>query len=60
MLIEFQGSVLVMLGAHLLGRSWIHPARVNAATHRRGYLRGPARLGLLRSPALVLFAVGHL
>lgn len=58
MLIEFQAYVLVMLGAYLLGRSWIRPATVDASTHRRGYVRGLALLGRLWLPALVLFAVG--
>lgn len=58
MLIEFQAYVLVMLGAYVLGRSWIRPATVDASTHRRGYVRGLAQLGRLWLPALALFAVG--
>lgn len=58
MLIEFQAYVLVMLGAYVLGRSWIRPATVDASTHRRGYVRGLAHLSQLWLPALVLFAVG--
>lgn len=58
MLVEFQAYVLVMLGAYVLGRSWIRPASVGASTRRRGYVRGLAQLGRLWLPALALLVVG--
>jgi hypothetical protein len=58
MVVEFQAYVLLLLGAYILGRSWIRPSSVGAATRGRGYLRGLQRLGWLALPALALFVVG--
>ncbi|MBW0102182.1 stage II sporulation protein M [Pseudonocardia sp. KRD291] len=58
LLIEFQAYVLVMLGAYLLGRSWLRPSTVGASTRRQGYVGGLSRLGWLWVPAFVLFVVG--
>ncbi|GAA1489263.1 hypothetical protein [Brachybacterium sacelli] len=56
--IEYQAYVLLLLGAFLLGRSWLRPATVEAPTHRRGYVRGLQLIGRLALPALALFVVG--
>ena len=58
LLIEFQAYALVMFGAYLLGRSWLRPATVEAATHRQGYRRGLQLLAPLWLPALALFVIG--
>ncbi|MBD7956606.1 stage II sporulation protein M [Microbacterium sp. Sa4CUA7] len=58
LLIEVQAYVLLLLGAYLLGKAWIFPRTVGAPNHRRGYLWGLQRIGLLALPALVLLAVG--
>ena len=58
LLIEFQAYVLVVFGAYLLGRSWLRPATVEAATHRQGYRRGLQLLAPLWLPALALFVIG--
>lgn len=47
-----------MLGAHLLGRSWLRPASVGAPNRRAGYVSGLRQIGRLSLPALVLFVVG--
>lgn len=57
-LIELQAYALVALGVFLLGRAWLRPADVSAATHRAGYLRGLRSLGILSIPAFVLLVVG--
>lgn len=57
-LIEFQAYVLLVLGAHLLGRSWLRPASVGAPNRRAGYVSGLRQIGRLSLPALVLFVVG--
>ncbi|PJJ71463.1 hypothetical protein CLV46_1011 [Diaminobutyricimonas aerilata] len=57
-IIELQAYVLLLLGAYLLGRSWLFPRRVGAKNRRQGYVRGLQRLGLLALPALVLLIVG--
>lgn len=58
LLIEFQAYALVMFGAYLLGRSWLRPATVDAATRRQGYARGLKLLAPLWLPALALFVIG--
>ncbi|QBI55769.1 stage II sporulation protein M [Streptomonospora litoralis] len=57
-LIEFQAYVLIVLGAYLLGRSWLHPGTVGARNRRQGYLRGLRQVGWMSLPALALFVVG--
>jgi hypothetical protein len=57
-LIELQAYALVALGVFLLGRAWLRPADVGAATRRAGYLRGLRSLGILSIPAFVLLVVG--
>ncbi len=57
-LIEFQAYILLVLGAHLLGRSWLRPATAGAADRRQGYVHGLRQLGWLSLPALALFVVG--
>ncbi len=58
LVIEFEAYVLLMLGAWILGRSWLRPAATGATTRRQGYLRGLQRLGWLGLAALVLLVVG--
>ncbi len=58
LVIEFEAYVLLMLGAWILGRSWLRPATTGATTRRQGYLRGLQRLGWLGLAALVLLVVG--
>ncbi|WP_136587119.1 stage II sporulation protein M [Microbacterium hydrothermale] len=58
--IELQAYALLALGALLLGRDWLRPARVGAPTRRAGYRNGVRRLGLLALPALALLVVGAL
>lgn len=60
LVIEFEAYVLLMLGAWILGRSWLRPATISADTRRRGYLRGLQRLGWLALAAVVLLVVGAL
>jgi hypothetical protein len=57
-LVEFQAYVLLVLGAHLLGRSWLRPATVGAQSRRQGYVRGLRQLGWLSLPALALLVIG--
>lgn len=56
--VEFQAYVLLLLGAYLLGRSWLSPRTVGAKNRRQGYVRGLRRLGLLALPALTLLIIG--
>lgn len=56
--IELQAYVLLLLGAYLLGTSWLLPRTVHAQNRRQGYLRGLRRMGLLALPALALLVVG--
>ena len=58
MVIEFQAYVLLLLGAYILGRSWIKPATIGANSRRRAYLRGLQQIGWLALPALALFIAG--
>ncbi|MCF6386816.1 stage II sporulation protein M [Mycobacterium sp. MBM] len=58
LIIEFQAYLLLLLGAYLLGRSWIRPRTAGADTHRQGYLRGLRALGWLTLPALALLVIG--
>lgn len=58
LVIEFQAYILLMLGAYLLGKSWLTPASVAAQTRRQGYLHGLRQIGRLSLPALVLFVIG--
>ena len=56
--IEFQAYVLLLLGAFILGRSWLRPATISAATRRQGYVRGLRSIGWLALPALALLVIG--
>ena len=58
LLIEFQAYILVMLGAYILGRSWIRPSTAGSLTRRQGYLAGLKQLGYLALFAVPLFIVG--
>lgn len=58
LVIEFQAYVFLMLGAFILGRSWIRPRTVDAVTHRQGYVRGLQQLGWLGLAALAMLIVG--
>ncbi|WP_017591511.1 stage II sporulation protein M [Nocardiopsis potens] len=58
LVIEFQAYALVLLGAYLLGRSWLRPETAGARDRRQGYLRGLRQVGRVSLPALALFAVG--
>jgi hypothetical protein len=58
MVIEFQAYVLLLLGAYVLGRSWLRPATIGAETRRGGYVRALREIGVLAVPAAVLFVVG--
>lgn len=57
-LIEFQAYILLVLGAFLLGRSWLRPRTVGAGNRRQGYVRGLNQIGWLSLPALGLFVIG--
>ena len=57
-LIEFQAYVLLVLGAHLIGRSWLRPRTVGAETRRQGYVRGLELAGWVSLPALGLLVIG--
>ncbi len=56
--IEFQAYILLVLGAYLLGKSWLRPGTVGAPNRRQGYVRGLQQLGWLGLPALVLLIIG--
>jgi hypothetical protein len=56
--IEWQAYILLVLGAYLLGRSWLWPATAGAPTRRQGYVHGLRQLGWLSLPALALFVIG--
>lgn len=60
LVIEFQAYVLLVLGAFLLGKSWLIPRAVGAKNRRQGYVRGLQLIGLLALPALALLIVGAL
>lgn len=60
LLIELQAYVLIMLGAYLIGKSWLRPSTVGVSTRRQGYVHGLRQLAWLSIPALVLFVVGAL
>jgi hypothetical protein len=57
-LIEFQAYVLLMLGAFILGRSWVRPQTVGAVKRRQGYLIGLKSVAWLALPAVALLIVG--
>ncbi|WP_204150099.1 stage II sporulation protein M [Leptolyngbya sp. CCY15150] len=57
-LIELQAYALLMLGAYILGRSWVRPAIIGAQNHRQGYVRGLKNLGWLSLSTLPLFIIG--
>ena len=57
-LIEFQAYILLVLGAYLLGRSWLRPRIIGAWNRRQGYVRGLQQVGRLSLPALGLFVIG--
>lgn len=57
-LIEFEAYVLLLLGAWILGRSWLHPAGIGLSGRREGYVFGLRRLGPLAFAAFVLLVVG--
>lgn len=58
--IEFEAYVLLMLGAWILGRSWLRPDSVGATSRQQAYVLGLQRLGWLALPALVLLVAGAL
>lgn len=58
LVIEFEAYVLLMLGAWILGRSWLRPGTVGAPSRRQAYIIGLQRLGWLGLGALVLLVVG--
>ena len=47
-----------MLGAYLLGKSWIRPHTAGSDNRRGGYIRGLQQLGWLALPAAILLVVG--
>lgn len=57
-LIEFEAYVLLLLGAWILGRSWLRPAGIGLSGRREGYVFGLRRLGPLALAAFVLLVVG--
>lgn len=58
LVIELQAYILLLLGAHLLGRSWLFPHTVDAKNRRQGYVLGLRNIGLLALPALALLIIG--
>jgi hypothetical protein len=58
--VELQAYVLLMLGAFILGRSWVRPSTAGATSRRQGYLSGLRNLGWLTLPAVALLIVGAL
>ena len=60
LVIEFEAYVLLMLGAWILGRSWLRPDSVGATSRQQAYVLGLQRLGWLALPALVLLVAGAL
>jgi hypothetical protein len=56
--IEFQAYVLLVLGAYLLGKSWLRPETIGARNRRQAYVRGLQQIGWLSLPALALFVIG--
>lgn len=56
--IEFEAYVLLMLGAWILGRSWLRPGTIGAATRRQAHVLGLQSLGWLSLGAVVLLVVG--
>lgn len=58
LIVEFQAYLLLLLGAYLLGKSWVGPPTVGAENRRQGYLRGLQYLGWLALPALALLVIG--
>lgn len=56
--IEFQAYIFLLLGAFILGRSWVRPGTIGAVNRRQGYVRGLQQLGWLALPALALLIVG--
>jgi hypothetical protein len=57
-IIEFEAYILLVLGAYLLGKSWIRPHTANVDNRRRGYIRGLQQLGWLALPAAILLVIG--
>lgn len=58
LVVEFEAYVLLMLGAWVLGRSWLRPGTIGATDRKQAYVRGLQRLGWLGLGALVLLVVG--
>lgn len=62
--LEFQAYVLLLLGAYLLGRSWLWPGsveeRAGITRRREGYVHGLRHIGRLAPPALALLVIGAL
>lgn len=58
LVIELQAYVLLVLGAYILGKSWLQPRAVGAENRRQGYLGGLQQLGWLSLPALALLIIG--
>ena len=57
-LVEFQAYVLLVLGAYLIGRSWLRPRTAGAKNRRQGYVRGLQLAGWVSLPALGLLVIG--
>jgi hypothetical protein len=58
LIIEFQAYIVVLLGAYLLGKSWLLPRTAGIKNRRQGYLWGLRQLGWLALPAAILLVVG--
>lgn len=58
LVIEFQAYIFLLLGAFILGRSWVRPRSIGAVNRRQGYVRGLQQFGLLALPALAMLIVG--
>lgn len=56
--LEVQAYVILLLGAHLLGRSWLRPSTVGAETRGGGYLEGLRSIARLSPLALALLVIG--
>lgn len=58
LIIELQAYILLVLGAFLLGKSWLFPGTIGADNRRQGYMRGLQALGWLTLPAFGLLVIG--
>ena len=50
--------MLLVLGAYLIGRSWLWPRTAGAKHRRQGYARGLQLAGWVSLPALGLLVIG--